>query len=1068
LDNLHPTIDFTDLIAQRTRDFTGRSWVFERIGDWLDNTAEPLYFISGGPGSGKSSISCRLAQFSMGSAAFAHPRLAQGSIVFAQFCQARRDRTLDPRSLVTSLGLQIARHIPAFAGELANIGSQTVNLSGSVQVEKMEGGLAGGVVIKNLNIGELSARVAFNQIVRTPLEKVQAAAPPENDIVILIDGLDEALSYADQHTIVHLLGDVLNDLPPGLRFIVAGRPDKRIRDRIGDPNLDLIAKAPPDNTDLEDYLVARLAGSAAASDKLIGDIAAQSGGNFLYAQHVADGIIERNLDPAADDWKLPADLNEIYEQFCGRELEKSDRDWSRIYRPMLSALAVAHEPGLTGAHLRGTTGARASNVSDALTVIGQYLQPPGIGDGPFQIYHESFREFLLDRKVFPDEANLELAKFLLESNDQAWDVCDDAYALRFTPTHLADAIDGQDRKRDRANLLKLLDLVSDPEFQAAVERVTGDLAGLRDQLHRTLQIAVLDPLPTSASVTVQAALNMVLFEQEFLQPEALFVLARGGKLEQALARLRMLGADSQWLLATQLALVWEAGLPNTKVTQDVLAAGMDDPELGILACRMAGQPVEAGALPPPPDPTLVAAILQTMGGDISDEGLAEVLLGGGVNVVTGIERMGDEAPLYLAEAHAPHLVAAALVPEWKSEATERLQDYIQLHAGNKYVFYRNRSLFAILKEALKHPDDEWLRALLPMLCASSLLSGERFAEFLPMALDAVAAKSGDADAGRFEQRAQRIAERAEAVVVERTGDPWSRVLRELAALGECRRLAMHDADRARANIEQAMSLKKGYAGFRAPSLAFVAESVAVVNADGDQNVEGVMRASLKAAHNIQDPYFCLETTSRVNALINRLQAAAGDVSEVIDQLVHRPESPEFQALHKVGETFPERIPGPQKLELPPEFETANTIAKLSDIFWTSVDELARINGRAPGTEQDVLEDDVKTVRIPDPDFRPWLATQLSAAVLADDALTDKKKSRLIQQLVPVAAPNRTCLDTVLARLVLVSSDVDSNIVGEAKRLAGLAGKAQAPSQTPAGRGLNVDPVIHYTRVPGPG
>jgi hypothetical protein len=242
----------------------------------------------------------------------------------------------------------------------------------------------------------------------------------------------------------------------------------------------------------------------------------------------------------------------------------------------------------------------------------------------------------------------------------------------------------------------------------------------------------------------------------------------------------------------------------------------------------------------------------------------------------------------------------------------------------------------------------------------------------------------------------------------------------------------------------------------------------VVNADGGQNVEDVMRASLKAAHNIQDPYFCLETTSRVNALIGRSQAAPGEVSAVVDRLAHRPESPKFQALHKVGETFPERVPGPQKLELPPEFERANTIAGLADIFWTSMDELARINDRTPGTERDVLEDRVKAVRIPDPEFRPWLATQLSAAVLADPGLTDKKKSRLIQQLVPVAAPNRTCLDTVLARLVLVSSDVDSNIVGEAKRLAGVAGKAQAPSQAPSGGGLNVDPVIHYTRVLGSG
>jgi hypothetical protein len=42
--------DYTELIVDRTRDFTGRDWVFAKIDAWLaDPDGKRVFFLGGGP-----------------------------------------------------------------------------------------------------------------------------------------------------------------------------------------------------------------------------------------------------------------------------------------------------------------------------------------------------------------------------------------------------------------------------------------------------------------------------------------------------------------------------------------------------------------------------------------------------------------------------------------------------------------------------------------------------------------------------------------------------------------------------------------------------------------------------------------------------------------------------------------------------------------------------------------------------------------------------------------------------------------------------------------------------------
>src|SRR4051812_2852522 len=100
-------IDFSDYVTDRTRDFTGREWVFNAIDGWLATpTGERTFLLTGGPGSGKSAVMARLVQVSLGQvSAEVYPYLTCDFLLYYHFCQAQQDATLNPLRFVEALSL---------------------------------------------------------------------------------------------------------------------------------------------------------------------------------------------------------------------------------------------------------------------------------------------------------------------------------------------------------------------------------------------------------------------------------------------------------------------------------------------------------------------------------------------------------------------------------------------------------------------------------------------------------------------------------------------------------------------------------------------------------------------------------------------------------------------------------------------------------------------------------------------------------------------------------------------------------------------------------------------------
>jgi hypothetical protein len=90
--------------------------------------------------------------------------------------------------------------------------------------------------------------------------------------------------------------------------------------------------------------------------------------------------------------------------------------------------------------LAAVTGLPQSKTNRALRVCSHFLtghQP----EGPFQIYHASFSEFLRSDEqyqVYPGEAHQNIAGFFLGEYSKRWPACEEAYALKYLPSHLAE------------------------------------------------------------------------------------------------------------------------------------------------------------------------------------------------------------------------------------------------------------------------------------------------------------------------------------------------------------------------------------------------------------------------------------------------------------------------------------------------------------------------------------------------------------------------------------------------------------------------------------------------------
>lgn len=399
-------------------------------------------------------------------------------------------------------------------------------------------------------------------------------------------------------------------------------------------------------------------------------------------------------------------------------------------------------------------------------------------------------------------------------------------------------------------------------------------------------------------------------------------------------------------------------------------------------------------------------------------------------------------PGYLAREDAPLLVAAAaLVPG----ADRHLRQYIAIHSGYQYVPYRNASLWFVLESVLWHPDPQRVREMVRDLVASALAGSLiDFREALPLTVAALQSARGKPDvvAGLFLQAmdgASSIPTDSDYIPRggdPRTQDPWGSHKRRLTAHAEILARIQSQSGRARDVLLEASRLLRSFAGFQAPASLALAEAWEIVEPANAAARTLELDRALRAAHNIQDPSFCMRMVSRCNAMLKDWWGhPLKDLHSLVNTLFDQVASPGFTALHYVGEMLQHRAPG--SVKIPDSTLQAASLPELSVVYRVPLEDLRRVNPRLVGTPNDPLPMGAE-VRIPDPGFVTWIAGRLSAAVLADQGLFEEDRVELLQLLAAVAAPNATILDRVLARLVTAAHPTDAAMLDALQAAAGPA------------------------------
>lgn len=521
--------DFSDYIADRTRDFTGREWVFAEIDRWLADDKGPSFFIiTGEPGIGKSAIASRLTQIR--------------DLAAIHFCIARQADTIDPLNFARSLSHQLTR-IDGFAQDILE--EQGIHLEVHINIRENYG-QAIGVQIENL-VGEArSASIAFNRIVGDPLRRLYADGF-EEQLVILVDALDEAVQQPGGETIVDLLAGA-RGLPPQVRFVLTSRPEGaalRHFEQLHIPHLLLDAGREENLQDVRAYIGRRLEASEALGARLaeqemerrafVKRITEASGGNFLYLVWLLPAVAKGTQRFDALE-ALPQGLDGIYRDFLRVRKTRDEGEWRRCYRLLLGVLAAAQTP-LTIDQLAQFTGLGRQEVDDGLRDVGQFLDPTSAGQDRYQLYHQSVVDWLRSRER-AKEFWIDLAQvherivMHYRSKGRTWDGVNwkqvDDYGLLYLAHHLY-ALREQDAFRSQ-----LHELICQP-FMAVKRERTGSHRAFAADVALAIVAAAAETSRDAMVHLVRDVFVYVTLSSLATQvpPELLGVLVQLGQLERA-------------------------------------------------------------------------------------------------------------------------------------------------------------------------------------------------------------------------------------------------------------------------------------------------------------------------------------------------------------------------------------------------------------------------------------------------------------------------------------------------------------------------------------------------------
>lgn len=289
--------------------FTGREWVIEAIDQWLkEETRERIFFLSGPPGVGKSTLSAWIAANRL-------------EISAAHFCHAMDSEKGDPRLAVQSLAYQLATQLPDYQERLLPI-------------------LAAGE-----DRDERNTHALFDRLLVAPFQGRYPS--PERPVVLLIDAIDE-VTRQGRNELAEFLAANFRKLPSWFRLFVTSRPTVEtsrivsdLKPLFGVRQFLLDPQTAQNRADIGRYLEKTVFGKRNDLDHLLRIIERQGEGLFLYADYLREAVAHGQVS-----MEKPQDFPQGLSGMVRSNFERQFQDPKRFrrLRPLLEALCALRDP----------------------------------------------------------------------------------------------------------------------------------------------------------------------------------------------------------------------------------------------------------------------------------------------------------------------------------------------------------------------------------------------------------------------------------------------------------------------------------------------------------------------------------------------------------------------------------------------------------------------------------------------------------------------------------------------------------------------------------------------------
>ena len=345
--------------------FVGREWLRQQLDEWRKTARDSrLFWLTGGPGTGKSAFSAWLAH------------RGGVNVIGINLCRYNSSDRRNPSLVLRTLAFQIATRLPDYRKFLLD----------RLRIQDPNG----------IEVARKNANDLFDWLLVDPLRHAIDGGRSADRYLVIIDALDETI-VGGRSELAKVLAGSAQKLPSWMAMMVTSRPEAALVRQFGmlKPQ-EIKADAEQNLHDVREYARKWLDPDERATpetEALINRVVTASGGNFLYLRMLREAVTNERLDLAAPEG-LPQGLVGLYEQwFDQRFPEESYED----YRPILDLLVAATHP-VPEAWLFRLLGSSEFKTVPLLEKLGSLFPNGPEGIAPF---HKSLRDWLTNRQAGP-------------------------------------------------------------------------------------------------------------------------------------------------------------------------------------------------------------------------------------------------------------------------------------------------------------------------------------------------------------------------------------------------------------------------------------------------------------------------------------------------------------------------------------------------------------------------------------------------------------------------------------------------------------------------------------------